>query len=104
MAARSIDASVHRAELAQPVGFGGPGRIASTVEVKATPANTLVRRRVRLFDERSGRLVRETWSDATTGAYAFEGLALRKYTVISHDHTGAHRAVIADGLMPEVAP
>ena len=49
---------------------GGPGRITGTVEEKATP-NLPLRRRVRLHRDVDGLCVRETWSDAATGAYAF---------------------------------
>jgi hypothetical protein len=47
--------------------FAGRGRISGTVKDKGTP-NMPVRRRVRLYQDRDGLLVRETWSDATTGA------------------------------------
>ena len=60
-----------------------------------------VARRVILIEERSGRVIRETWSDATTGVYSFPNImGGRKYTVVSYDHTGFYRAVIADNLEP----
>lgn len=74
--------------------FGGAWRLFGTV-VQAGSPDVNVWRRVRLFDLRSGALVRETWSDPITGAYAFEGLASRDYVVESYDHTGTHQGVIS---------
>lgn len=78
----------------------GRGLIAGSVKVKHLPVDTPVKRRVRLINERSGLFVRETWSDAVTGDYRFEWIdESATYTVISYDHTDAHRrAVVADGL------
>ena len=43
-----------------------------------------------------------TWSDATTGNYAFNGVRPDcKYFVTSFDYTGTYRAVIADNLTPD---
>lgn len=82
--------------------FGGRGRVAGTVKV--TPA-TPVSRRVVLIDEASRLIIRETWSDAVSGAYSFDGVdTSREYTVLSYDHTGAYRAVVADGQIPELIP
>lgn len=78
---------------------GGPGTIAGTTKNTGTPP-TPVRRRVRLHEQSSGRLVRETWSDAS-GAYTFAGLCLTRYYVVSFDHTGQYGGVIADNLIPE---
>lgn len=82
---------------------GGNGRIRGTVAEKGSP-NAPVHRKVRLFHEASGVLVSEVWSDATTGAYSFDNIDMspQKYTVLSYDHTGAFRAVVADGQIPEV--
>jgi hypothetical protein len=80
---------------------GGTHKITGTVAEKALPANTPLARRVMLIDERSHRVVRETWSDAT-GAYTFDNVAMQAtYTVISYDHTATYRAVVADNLTPE---
>ena len=76
--------------------------IGTTKNTGAPP--TPVRRRVRLHEQSSGRLVRETWSDATTGAYSFTGLRLTTYYVVSFDHTGGFGGVIADNLTPEPMP
>lgn len=67
------------------------------------PTNTPLRRRVILLNHIDKRVIRETWSDQTTGVYAFIGIAMgRKYDVISYDHTGAYRGVVADNLTPEL--
>jgi len=78
------------------------GNITGTV--KNTPA-TPVSRRVLLMDQRSQLVVRETWSDPVTGAYAFNGLnTATEYAVISYDHTRTYRAVIADYITPDPLP
>lgn len=83
---------------------GGKGVITGTVEEKATP-NIPLHRKVRLYREVDGLLVRETWSNATTGAYVFTDInPAYTYTVIAYDYARNYRAVIADNLTPEVAP
>lgn len=83
---------------------GGRHQITGTVHVDGTPP-TPVRRRVRLYRDVDGLLVRETWSDASTGAYAFRDLSARwTYSVVSTDHTLDKRAVIADRVTPEPMP
>lgn len=83
--------------------FSGNGRIADTVKEKNTPVNTPLRRRVRLFRDIDGLMIRETWSDAATGAYSFQCIDERyTYSVVSYDHLGNYRAVIADHLTPEL--
>lgn len=78
----------------------GIGRVAGAV--KYTP-NSPVQRKVRLIRERDGLVLREAWSDPVTGAYSFDYVdELQKYTVLSYDYTGAYRAVVADGISPEV--
>lgn len=84
--------------------WGGYGRITGTVKVKqSNGTETPAHRRVRLLERRTAILVAETWSDATTGAYEFKGVdETRRFTVLAHDHTGAHNAVVADNVTPEV--
>jgi len=83
--------------------YGGRGRIVGTVKNKGEPSDAPVYRRVRLFKDRDGQCVAETWSDAATGAYVFENInPAHKYSVLSYDHTGQFRAVVADSLTPEV--
>lgn len=84
---------------------GGAGRIVGTVKEKNTPANTPLKRRVVLLSMPGSRAIRETWSDPVTGVYEFNEVAMdRVYTVISYDHTGIYRGVVADNLTPEVMP
>lgn len=87
----------------RPWQFKGRGRIAGTVKEKASPTDKPVARRVRLYREPDGMLVRTTWSHPVTGAYEFYGIPLdAKYTVVSHDYLSLYRAVLADNLAPEL--
>lgn len=82
---------------------GGTYRVHGTVHLDATPTDLPLRRRVQLYNQRDGRLIREAWSDDTTGAYSFDGIrGDARYFVAAFDHTQDKRAVIADGLTPEV--
>ena len=82
---------------------GGRGRITGTVKEKNTPANTPLMRRVVLLSMPGSRAIRETWSDPVTGVYEFTEVAMdRVYTVVSYDHTGIYRGVVADNLTPEL--
>jgi hypothetical protein len=84
---------------------GGTGFIASTVKEKNTPIDTPLRRRVRLYRDSDGLLLRQTWSDATTGNYRIDDLdPAQRYTVIGIEHLHNYRAVLADNLTPEVSP
>lgn len=79
---------------------GGHG-IAGSVKrrIQGVVADEPLRRRVLLIDEATFTVVRETWSDAVTGAYAFEHIDARpQYLVIAFDHEERHRAVVADNL------
>lgn len=85
------------------LGFdSGPGTITGTAKNIATPDNTPVFRRIRLHEQISGRFVRETWSEATTGAYRFTGLRVTRYYIVGFDHTGTHSGVIETDVTPEV--
>jgi len=64
---------------------GGAYRLTGVVTSNGIPAS----RRVRLFDQLSGRLMRETWSDSVTGVYVFENIRQGTFFVLAHDHTGA---------------
>lgn len=89
----------------RPWQFKGRGRIAGTVKEKASPTDKPVSRRVRLYREPDGRLVRTVWSDPVTGAYEFYGIPMdARYTVVSHDYLSLYRAVLADNLVPELIP
>ena len=94
-----------RALVARDTEFGGAGRISGTVKRDADPTDVPLHRRVRLHREVDGLMTRETWSDATTGAYRFDGInEAYKYTVITYDHLHDYRAVIADNIAPELLP
>jgi hypothetical protein len=86
--------------LLPPVRFdlvdGGAHRVAGSVLVDAAP-DVPVSRRVRLYHAKTGRLVREQWSDAA-GAYAFEQIAAGSYFVVAHDHTLEYNSVIRDRI------
>lgn len=90
-----------RPMMLRDVNHGGRGIVSGTVKDKGSP-DTPVARRVRLHRKIDGMLVREMWS-AADGSYAFMGLAIQLYYVVSHDHTGNFNAVIKDSIMPEVA-
>ncbi len=79
------------------------GLIYGTVQAQQGELLQHVWRRVCLFIQRDGVFVAETWSDKTTGTYRFERLDnAETYFVIAFDHTGMHRAVAANDLVPEV--
>lgn len=81
----------------------GVGTVYGTTEIKGTP-NSPLRARVRLIRERDGLVSRETWSDGVTGAYRFDGVdELETYTVLTYHTTRDKRAVVADGIIPEVS-
>jgi hypothetical protein len=120
MTARFVDGPVHRAltpdqpvhhtfrVLSWDIGrrdqyWSGKGQIAGTTKIKGTP-DVPVSRRVRLFDLKTGILVRETWSDPATGVYEFVDIdPAREYLVVAHDHTRTYNAAVADLVTPEVA-
>lgn len=81
---------------------GGPySTPLGTTKNVGTPSNTPVSRRVRLHDQASGRVVREMWSDPTTGAYQFNGLRAGTYYVAAFDHTGEYNGeIVTDVVLP----
>jgi hypothetical protein len=80
---------------------GGNGRIVGSVAIKGSP-NSPVQRRVRLFNEKTGMLVREVFSDPITGAYEFLYISMdHKYTVMTYDYDNNYRAVAADNITAE---
>jgi len=82
--------------------FSGHGQISGTVKEKGNP-NTPLARRVQLYSAFTQLLVAETWSNEQ-GHYRFDNLDTeQRFTVISHDHTGHYRSIIANDLPPEVS-
>lgn len=65
---------------------GGVYRVTGVVTSNGVYAS----RKVRLIDQKSGRQVRETWSNATTGGYAFNYIRPGTWVVLGLDHTGAY--------------
>ena len=83
-------------------GVSDPARmgvIAGTVlDIQAQP----VSRRVRVHERSTGRIVRETWSDAD-GKYRFTDLDPRRaFYVMAFDHTLQQNAVVSDNVHSEV--
>lgn len=81
----------------------GVYRITGSTKNTGTP-ELPVRRRVRLHDQPSGRVVREVWSDATTGAYTFDRIRMGTFYVTAFDHTGQFSGVIETDVTPEPMP
>jgi hypothetical protein len=81
--------------------YHGGHRIAGTVKRRQQGVNADVplARRVLLIDQLTCAVVRQTWSDADSGAYSFDYIAAQpRYMVIAFDHQQRYRAVIADNL------
>lgn len=92
--------------LTRDIYRGGAGFVADTVKErpKGAPEGSEVPvwRRVRLYDERQGSCIAETWSDATTGVYRFEYVDMERiYTVLSYDHNGNFVAEAASSVTPQ---
>lgn len=81
-------------------GRGERFMIKGIVTSDGAPAS----RRVRLYEQRCGTLVAETWSDAVTGAYSFEWLPREFYVAIALDHTGAFDPAAKADLVAEQMP
>lgn len=79
---------------------GGAYRLSGVVTSSGAP----VSRRVRLFAQTSGRMVRETWSSAVTGAYSFDGIRAGTFFVLAHDHTGQFDPEAKADLQSEPMP
>lgn len=81
---------------------GGHYRIADNV----SRLGVIGRYRVRLFDRRTARVIRETWS-GSNGFYAFNNIAYRAagYFVVAFDHSNTPvNAAIGDYITPEPMP
>ncbi len=88
------------------LGGNGLGRVRGrTVEQQDKNSPKVpVSRRVRLYRDRDGLLIREAWSNAQ-GEYDFPRIdSTIAYTVLSYDHEGDFRAVVADRVTPEAMP
>lgn len=97
---------VAAAEQDYVLGGNGLGRVRGrTVEQQDKNSPKVpVSRRVRLYRDRDGLLIREAWSNAQ-GEYDFPRIdSTIAYTVLSYDHEGDFRAVVADRVTPEAMP
>ena len=82
---------------------GGKGRISGFVTKEGTPSDTPVSRRVRLYLDRDGVLISETWSSPIDGSYSFNNInETRQYYVVAFDHTAFYNAVIGDLITPDI--
>lgn len=79
---------------------GGSMRVTGIVTSDGQPAA----RRVRLHDQPSGRLLRETWSRASDGRYSFDFIRAGTYYAIALDHTGAFDPSAKADLVAEPMP
>lgn len=82
--------------------YGGNYRIVGTVTELGVPGAY----RVRLYERRTGLLVREAWSDGN-GNYEFSFIAYldANYFAVAHDNNGDPlNAAIADLITPEPMP
>ena len=78
--------------------FGGSGVIYGTTKTSGTSTKS----RVVLFAQRGKTLVRETWSDSTTGYFEFAGIdTAQKFLTLAEDADGTQTPVAANCLMPE---
>ncbi|ABM37552.1 hypothetical protein [Polaromonas naphthalenivorans] len=83
----------------------GIGRVRGDTVKSESGAEIIVSCKCRLIREKDGLQVRELLSDPVTGIYDFMYVdELQLYTVLAYDHTGAFRAVVADGQVPELMP
>lgn len=79
--------------------WSGPYSISGTTKVEAGAVDTPVRRRVRLHDQPTGRILREVWSDAATGAWTFEAVRAGIYFVPTFDYTGVYNGEITTDIV-----
>lgn len=94
----SLNGSVIEQRPQRSLLHGGKGVVSGTT-VKV-PSDIPVARKVRLFEEKSGLLIQEVWSDAA-GAYVFNGLSDNYYFITAHDHTLEFNGVIQSHVRPE---
>lgn len=68
---------------------GGTTIVTGNVTYNNSPASRIVR----LYSERDGRLIAQTWSDAITGAYTFTDLKNQYYVIWSEDYLAVYDPV-----------
>lgn len=102
LAANPPAAIARNARFSRDTVDGGPYRVRGAV----TELGVAGPYRVRLFERRDARCIRETWS-AADGSYSFVDIAYRYqgYFVVAYDHGDSpHNAAIADLVTPEPMP
>lgn len=102
---RSVDLAKLRRRFAETVRGRAVGRISGTTKDKAS-TNIPVAERVVLFRQCDCAPIREAVSTPGTGAFSFDWIDETEiYFVVAFDHDNTFRAVIADGLVPDlIAP
>lgn len=100
--AQALNAQFRSTVVRTDIEDSGAYRIAGITRKETAPDVFVIYpyRRVRLLERQTGRLIRETWSDPVTGAYAFEKLKLREYILLTDDHARYYNAVAADAIVP----
>lgn len=74
-----------------------------TKEFSLTPISIPVSRKIDLYRESDGMLVRQMWSDPVTGIYKFEGLNTNyTYSVVGYDYTNQYKSSIVNGRIASV--
>ena len=73
------------------MSYGSGGSL--TIIEPVTQLNSPVCRRVRLYDQRCGQLLREAWSDPITGLVTFANISAGPWVLYALDHTGEYEAV-----------
>lgn len=94
----SLNGSIIEQRPQRSLLHGGKGVVSGTT-VKV-PSDIPVARKVRLFEEKSGLLIQEVWSDAA-GNYSFSNLSDNYYFITAHDHTLEFNGVIQSHVRPE---
>jgi hypothetical protein len=95
---RTLNIGKLRKDFYNPMRGNGTGRISGTTKDKGSP-NVPVSERTVLFRQADCQVVREVLSAPGTGAYSFDYIDESEvYFVVSFDHDGFFRAVIADNL------
>lgn len=79
--------------------YDGAFTVSGTVTKYNLPTNLPLRRRVRLLQQLTGFVIRETWSD-NGGNYVFDFVANVPCTIVVYDHEKVYRAVVADNVTP----
>jgi hypothetical protein len=83
--------------------FGGRMVLSGYTEIDGTPPTRVGPRRVLVLDQLTGRLLRETWSDAS-GWWEVRGLANGLYIVVSPDSALLYDPAALSDVVPDPLP